>query len=1026
MTQDSLGFVWIATLDGLNRFDGYNFKVYRSDDSVKSVSDNWISCITTDRSGNIWYGTRTAGIGQIDYKSGKFINYKERLLSEFGEESLNIQNLFITSEGKILIGTWGAGLLIFDPPNSVFTQYKNNISDNNSISEDKVYAVYEDSKGNLWAGTQRTGLNKLDINTGKFTRFDLISDDPNIVSNNFVLTITEDFKGDIWAGTYSNGLFKISQPGEKIIRYDAQNNLPAVRISKVFEDSSNNLWICTNGTGIFKYIRHSNKFINYRNNQFNTNSLNSDKVWSMMQDKNGLFWFGTLTNGINIFNYQKNKFKRLVHNSYDKNTIIDNYIKGLMFDIYGKLWIGTQTGISILSPDQSIKHLSEKSGLNVGDIRAVYERKNGEIWIGTWGGGINIYDRSASKFSYILNKPGNKNSLADNYLRCILEIDDKVYIGTERGLNEYSPGTGKFKLYDHDDNDPTSISNSQITCLYYDSKNNLWAGTNKGLNILDREKGIFKRIDINGTDLVPQRSIIRKIYEDSNGTIWIGTLGAGFAKYDNQSGKFHFYNQKDGLSNNAVFEILEDNLGYLWISTGIGLNKFDVQNEEFTVYTVADGLPNNEFNAGAAVKNSNGDLYFGGVNGLTYFDPASLGTNQYVPGIEITRVSVNGIEYNKYGFYNSTGKIELPYNKNYINISFTALDFADPESNTFSYKLDGLNDNWVSGANGNTAVFTNLSPGEYLFRVKGANKSGNWNNEGKTLRIIINPPWWDNVYARIIYIILFFVIIYSAFKFRIKNMQSKQALLENLVNERTIDLQKSKIQLEQAVAAKDKLFSIIAHDLKNPFVALLGYSELLKKNDTDLSIEEKHESIDNIYNASTSVYSLLDNLLAWARLQLSNIESYPAALDAALIVENVFKIFSISASIKSIKLKNDINEKTLIFADQDMTEIIFRNIVSNAIKFTPNGGTVKISAVKHNDKTEIIVEDNGIGINEETLLRINMNEGHQISSDGTSKEKGTGLGIMLVKEFISQNNGTFKIESKLGEGTKISISFKSA
>lgn len=248
MTQDSLGFVWIATLDGLNRFDGYNFKVYRSDDSVKSVSDNWISCITTDRSGNIWYGTRTAGIGQIDYKSGKFINYKERLLSEFGEESLNIQNLFITSEGKILIGTWGAGLLIFDPPNSVFTQYKNNISDNNSISEDKVYAVYEDSKGNLWAGTQRTGLNKLDINTGKFTRFDLISDDPNIVSNNFVLTITEDFKGDIWAGTYSNGLFKISQPGEKIIRYDAQNNLPAVRISKVFEDSSNNLWICTNGT----------------------------------------------------------------------------------------------------------------------------------------------------------------------------------------------------------------------------------------------------------------------------------------------------------------------------------------------------------------------------------------------------------------------------------------------------------------------------------------------------------------------------------------------------------------------------------------------------------------------------------------------------------------------------------------------------------------------------------------------------------------------------------------------------------
>ena len=827
----------------------------------------------------------------------------------------------------------------------------------------------------------------------------------------------------MWAGTYSDGLFKINQKNE-ITRYDSKSNMFGIRISKIFEDSNKNLWVGTNGTGVFKYLRGSNEFINYKYNLFNNKSINSDKVWSLMEDKDGLLWFGTLSNGINIYSNRKNEFKRLINNFSYKNSIIGNYIKSLFIDSFGKLWIGTQNGISILSQDKTIRNLSVESGLKVNDIRAIYERRNGEIWIGSWGGGINILDPANSRFNYLLNNPANENSLADNYLRCILEVDDQIYIGTERGLNEYNPKTNKFKLYKTEENDSTSISEIQVTYLLNDSNDNFWVGTSNGLNLFDRKNGHFKRIVISNSDLIPQRIRIRKIFEDSKGNIWLGTLGAGFAKYNFRNNEFQFYNQSDGLSNNTVFEIIEDNEGYLWITTSIGLNKFNPKTQKFVVYKVEDGLPNNEFNSGAAVKDRDGILYLGGVNGLTYFNPSSLNTNLSIPSIEFTKVLVNGNDFDPHGFYNKITSINLPYDKNFIEITFTALDYFNSKSIIYKYKLDGLNEYWVNSGNRNTAVFTNLSHGEYLFRVKCADKFGVWNNEEKSIRIIISPPWWDTNIARMSYLVLLAILIYLIFKIRTNTLRRKHELLEKLVNERTNDLQQSKKLLQQAVTAKDKLFSIISHDLKNPFVALLGYSEILKKNITSLSYEEQQESIDGIYNSANSVYSLLQNLLAWSRLQLNNIECSPVLLNVSEVIETVFNIFSITAANKSITLVNNIKDKTFIFADQNMIEIVFRNIISNSIKFTSQYGKVEISSITRQNNIEIIIEDNGIGVDEETLFKLKTNTGHQLSLEGTSKEKGTGIGIMLVKDLVSRNNGIFNIESTRGKGTKISIIFQ--
>ncbi len=1021
ITQDSLGFIWAATQDGLNRYDGYKFKVFYGSDLDSVVSESWVSCVKTDKIGNIWYGTRTSGIGRINYITGEAINFKSELNKAFGMDALNIQNLFITTDDKILIATWGAGLIIFDQIDSTFKQYKKSPNSSGSVSENRIYSVFEDSKGNLWIGANRTGLDKMDILSGEVTNFKLIGKNQSEKDNSFVLCIEEDHLGNIWAGTYSGGLFKIENGNSDPINYDSRYGIKGNSVSKVLSDSQKNLWVCTNGEGVFRLDEDHDQFINYRHYQINSSSLNSDRIWTVMEDRNGLIWFGTLSNGINIYDPSKNIFKVITHIQNNPNSLIDSYVKSLIIDSDENIWAGTPKGATRISGKDNFLHLSESSGLSTNDIRIIYEAENGDIWFGTWGGGISIYNPRKATFRYLLHDGNNSNSLADNYSRALLEVDGKFFIGTEKGLNGFDPKTGIFDFFDPAANDSLPNISSQITKLFVDSKNNFWVGTNGGLLLFDTEKERFKRIPMEESGELFQRNRIREIFEDSKGNIWIGTLGEGFAKYNSLKNSFKFYSQEDGLSNNTIYEILEDKDGFFWLSTNAGLNRFDTQNENFRIYRTYDGLPNDEFNGGAAAIDSNGKLYFGGVEGLTYFNPDKFVFNTNIPPIEITRITVNGNDYKKNGFYNGITEMDLPHDKNFINITYTALDYSNPTLNKYKYILRGLNQDWVKSDIGNTAVFTNLKAGEYEFHVIGANRFGVWNNEGKKLSILISPPWWDTIYARILYAAVLLSIIYLGYFIRVRQIKKRQVLLEKLVNNRTQELQESKSLLESALTTKDKLFSIIAHDLKNPFTPLLGYSEMMAENISSFTKEEIEKSARYIYDASKSFYSLLENLLVWSKLQLNTFEYNADNVNLRKILDEVFQLYSISAAAKSIKLVNNIEEKTTVFGDKNMILVIFRNIVSNSIKFTNSNGMIRASVYKNSDKLEIIVEDNGVGMNKKTVAKL-MNESEILESTiGTSDERGTGLGIMLVREFIKINKGKLNIQSEPGKGTKVSV-----
>lgn len=603
----------------------------------------------------------------------------------------------------------------------------------------------------------------------------------------------------------------------------------------------------------------------------------------------------------------------------------------------------------------------------------------------------------------------------------MIEVDGKFFIGTEKGLNRFDPNTGKFDFFDPAADDSLPNISSQITKLFVDSKSNFWVGTNGGLLLFKIGTGNFERLRIEEAGELFQRNRIREIFEDSKGNIWIGTLGGGFAKYRYDDKSFEFYTQADGLSNNTVYEILEDQDGFLWLSTNAGLNRFDPINKKFRIYKTFDGLPNNEFNGGAVAKDSNGRLYFGGVEGLTYFDPQKFVFNEYVPPIEITRITVNGVEYDANGFYYNINELQLPYDKNFINISFAALDYSNPALNKYKYMLKGLNYDWVEGDVGNTAVFTNLKAGEYVFHVIGSNKFGVWNYEGRKLSIIISPPWWDTIYAHIFYVIVLIAIIYLGYFIRVRQIKTRQVLLEKLVRNRTQELQESKSLLESAITTKDKLFSIIAHDLKNPFTALLGYTEMMAENISSFTHEETEKSAQYIHKAAKSFYALLENLLVWSKLQLNTFEFKPVKISVKEILDGVFQLYSISATAKSINLVNNIDEQTTAFADENMIKVVIRNIVSNSLKFTNSKGTVAAYTVKHADKLEIIIEDDGLGMDSNTVENLMSDAGIKESKRGTSDEGGTGLGIMLVKEFIKINKGEMKIKSEPGKGTKVFI-----
>jgi two-component system sensor histidine kinase ChiS len=1037
--QDSRGFMWFGTQDGLNRFDGYGFKKYKYNPKESaSIPANKILLIYEDRRQNLWIGTEGGGLSCFNWEKENFIRYRYQSESDLnpGYDIDIVVALHEDRDGIFWVGTWG-GLLRFDPVKRSWSRFVHKTGVPGTLSDNKIRTLCQAKDGTIWIGTEEEGLNAFDPNTGIFTHY---RHDPKVagsLSSNSVYALLEDSKRNLWIGT-TGGLDRW-EPGSKTFsHYRHYNNNPYSLsndgVRAIFEDSKEVLWIGTYGGGLNRLKNFSKKiFIHYHHQPSNPTSLSHDKINFIREDRTGSLWIGTDGGGINRIDSQKQQFSHFYSNPNKPNSLSSNDISCFLEDSEGILWIGTyDRGLNRYNPAEETFRFYQYNranprSLSSNSVKAIYQDRHGALWIGTWGGGMNRFDRDSETFTRYRHQEGTTKGLGSNDIFCIYgDRADNLWIGTWKGgLNLFQQKTGEFHYYKNDPENPQSISSNGVTVIFPDMKaeeESLWIGTHaSGLEYFNRLTGHFKHYshDPANPHSISNNSVT-SIYISPNqpGILWVGTVGGGLNRFDRYKNEWQFYTEEDGLSNNTILGILEDKNKNLWLSTIRGLSRFNPQNGKFTNYFTEDGLQSNEFSQGAYFKGRDGRLYFGGVNGFNVFYPDHIEKNSNPPPIVITAFNVpsrEGFQLKKSIL--ETDKITLSY-KDTLSFEFAALNYIAPAKNSYKYKLEGSTlEDWVLLGHKREITFPALPHGEYVFRVKGSNNDGVWSLQEASIKLIITPPFYKKLWFTSLLVALLAGALLLMYKLRIRRYKVQRNQLEIEVAKRTTqlensnrDLKKSEMELRELNATKDKFFSIISHDLRNHLTSLLGYSDMLYKSFAYLDEEKKQKYSRSIDKSARDLYELLENLLHWARNQTGALLCRPKAIDLGHLIPETVSAYTINAKKKNIDISCHIEKETVAYADHNMVRTVLRNLVSNAIKFTDKGGDIQVKANGKNGFIEIAVFDSGVGIQRErkdSLFKIGKNW----STKGTGKEHGTGLGLILCKEFVEKNNGTIWVES---------------
>jgi len=774
MFQDIQGFMWFGTQDGLNRYDGTSFKVFKHDPAnPNTLPENFISSIGEDRHGTLWVATLNNPeiVSRFDRVTETVTRHTRDSVDLKGG---SFNSVFISYEdprGVRWSGSIGGGVTKVEPATGAETTYKHDPSRPGSLSDNRVYSVFGDRSGTIWVGTHEA-LDRYDSASNEFVHYKHVEGDPNSLSDSWVWPIFEDQGGTLWIGTVRGGLN----------RFD----------------------------------RATGRFTSYKHDPADPKSLGDDFVMSIFQDRSGLMWVGTSNDGLSTFHPGFATFRHFSNDPANPRSLLDNNIISMYVDRHGTSWIGTRKGLDRL--DRSTGEFTHfrpdlSNHRSLADIpNYIYEDRSDVLWIGTYSNGLDRFDRSRGACTHYKNDPSNPNSLSDNRVYALLEDHTGVlWVGTYRGgLNRFDRKTGKFFAYVHSDTVPTSLSNNGIWALCEDHDGVLWVGTSGGgLNKYNRDTETFTvyRHEKGNPASLSDNTIIC-IYEDHSGTLWVGTT-AGLNRFDRVSGTFKQYHEKDGLPNEFIFGVLEDTHGLLWISTNKGLSRFDPTKEEFRNYDVNDGLQGNEFNQNAfTLDHRTGEMYFGGGNGFNIFHPDSVRDNPYVPPIVFSGFQRYNTDFEEGRPINEKGisvrpGITLSYKDNIATFEFAALSYYKSVKNQYAYQLEGFSENWIQLGTDHRATFTNLDAGEYVFRVRGSNNDGVWNNEGTSLNLTVTPPWWKTRWAYFGYVLLVASVLYGARRAEINRREQKAQVRESQLRAKAAEAEKRVLEVENERKTKE-------------------------------------------------------------------------------------------------------------------------------------------------------------------------------------------------------------------------------
>ena len=1009
--QDDQGYIWLGTNDGLCRYNGYEFKIYKHDEELEnSITNNYIVDIKQDNLGNIWVGTAN-GLSKIDTKTDLITNYnmndEEKSLSHY-----NIGDILITKSGDVLVGT-SDGLNIYNEKKDEFYRIFNKDSD---LSSQFIRSLAEDENQNIWVATNN-GIDKIDIKNNKNIISFKTGHGKFDISENDIYVVRYDPKGYIWAGALKEGLNRIDINTNEVKQYKNdyrdEKSLPGNYVKDILRDSSGNLWVGTDN-GLAKYNEQTENFATYKNKIYDKTSLVNDEVFSIQEDESGLIWVGTYA-GISMFDPNTN-IEHYKKDPFDENSISDNSIHG------------------------------------------IYEDKDGLLWVGTNSKGVNVINRKNYNVKH-LNKTSKDYPISDDNINDIVGIDNKIFIATKNGLNEVDKDLKTINIYNTED----GICNNNITALFADSKKNVWIGTANGISVLNTNTNEI--IDI--TDILTNHNIedqyIKVIYEDSKGNYWVGCfIDGGLVKIDpnkrtienyrnkkedktsissnnirsivedkngnlyigtsyglnklNESNNtFERYSEKDGLSNNTVYGLLVDDNNNLWASTNLGISKLDTNTMTFETFNIIDGFQGNEFNGRAYYKNKSGELFFGGINGLNIFRPNDINRSRYVPTVIFDEFKVNG------KVYKDINNQEFKYNENTINISVFISNYKNTKNIQYMYKLEGVSDSWDISRS-NNINYSDLAPGTYTLKIKARSYSGKVSDES-AVKFIIKPPIWKSKAAILIYLIIITIVIYRTINSvkRLDNLVKNKTLQLTKEMEKNDKLLKKVIELEKR---KNNYFVNLSHELRTPLNVISSTEQLvteLNKSKDGIGKSKLNGCMQVVRRNTKRLLNLINNIIDTAKIESGSYQLNIREHDIVYIVEEATLSLKDYIERKGIELIIDPEmEEKIIKCDEHEIERCIVNLVSNAAKFTPEGGTIEVTIEDLDEKVKIIVKDTGIGIDKKYHDSI-FNRFNQVIDQGAESKGGSGLGLTITKQIIDMHGGQISVESELGKGCKFII-----
>ena len=794
--KDRRGLMWFGTQDGLNRYDGYTFKIYRHQpDNSNSLSNSHINCIFEDRNGVLWVGTRE-GLNKFDGEKEIFIRFKKDKPPPFKLSGNDIVAIGEDHEGVLWIGTFEGGINKFDVKKKQFVSFQHDNYDTTTLSSNRISTLYVDSSGVLWIGTQDKGLDRFERKNGKFSHYAHNPGDPKSLSNNYVTAIAEDQDGNLWIGT-RKGLNQLDPKTNRFIHYKHTRRDPR----SVSNNEINCIYLLHDGgllagteDGLNEFNPGNKAFSHWKNDPFDPHGLSNNVILAIYEGPSRILWIGTNGGGFNKYAPSRDRFTHYKFNPhYPSRGLTGNMVYAIYEDRSGIVWLGTNRGLNRFDPatNRFTSYISDSRNsrsLSNDYVFSIYEDRTGVMWVGTWGGGLNKFDRKTGTFSHFLSNPGKEPSLSSNIVLDIYEDHNgAMWIGTEGGgINKFDREKKTFLHYRTAEGDPTTISSNYINSICEDPSGNLWIGTKYGLNKFVGNTGHFIRYTVqpNESNSLTHNEV-NVIVPGLSGILWLGTPG-GLHKFNPKTSQFFHYGEADGLPNNVICGILEDRQGNLWISTNSGLSRFDPRHRTFRNYGTKDGLQSNEFNIGAFCKIGKDKMAFGGINGFNLFRPEDIKDNLIKPPIIITEFRIFNQPAGEMAdsplekSIMDTTEINLSYRSRVISFEFAALDYTSPPDNRYAYMMEGLDQGWIEAGPRHFASYAALPPGKYIFRVKGTNSDGVWNENDTKIQLRIMPPFWQTWWFRGLAVLMLVVLVLIFFQARTRGIRERTKQLEEI------------------------------------------------------------------------------------------------------------------------------------------------------------------------------------------------------------------------------------------------------